>query len=134
MKRVAWFLLFVVGLFWLSIAALPQFGYAEALQQGLVNNRDASGTAIPTAYGSAGAEVFSGLSSRSNIAVINNSSADIGISLGTTSSNCSGGTDNAIVPATGSSVFTGISINTKVCLRSLSGSTISSGFVRTMVW
>ena len=124
MKRLALVLFVVCGV----------LAHAEAPSQGVVNNRDTSVTNIPVAYGSAGSEVITGNTGKSNLAVINNSAADLAYSLSTVTANCSGGVDNAIVPATGSSVFKDIQLNTVICVRSLSGSPVASGTVRTMVW
>lgn len=117
------------------LLSLPAFAYVNLPPgKGQVVVRDASATNIPTAFGSAGAELFTGTSGKTRVALYNGTTTLILVSTSTTTSNCSGGTDNAFVPPSGTATLENLSINTKVCVRAYGASAISSGLVAVSLW
>jgi len=99
---------------------------------------DTSSTNITTGYDGAGAMVMSGLASPRNILVWNETELNIGVSLPTGTTCVVSSPDHLIAPgilgaASGVSADK-IAIGQVVCLRSLSGGTISTGDVYVSVW
>lgn len=126
----------------LSFAFWQHAAYAERLynapQSGVAIRRDFSVTNAPAAFGSAGAAIFTNLSAKNHIACTNTSSADLQISLGTTTTNCSGGTANFFVPAAptngiGANGADVININTNVCVIGATGA-VATGVLNCVVW
>lgn len=98
----------------------------------VVASQNTASTNLPTTY-TTGAQFHTGLVGKSNICVINGASTAIAGALGSTATNCASAADSIIIPASGSACFERVSINSKVCFRSL-GSAISSGTIYSIVW
>lgn len=101
---------------------------------GVGASRDGSITTIPAALGSAGAALFTGLSGKTRICLGSTAATRVGVSVGTTTTNCSGGAADITIPGSGTVCIDNITINANVCIFSLSGSGLSSGIVDATVW
>lgn len=95
---------------------------------------DASSVNIPAAFGSAGAAVCTGLSGKTRIYLASTVSTRIAVSIKTSTTNCSGGTDDFVLPASATAVLENLAVNATVCVRSLTGSAIASGLVDASAW
>lgn len=126
--------LVVLGLF---LFGLSEIAHSEV--RGVTANGDSkvvtvdtSATNLPATYGNAGNAYGTSISNASHLCVVNGSTTKI---YGTTSvtATCTGATDKYVIPASGSACFDYTRINTRICLRSSSG-TISSGTIDVQYW
>jgi hypothetical protein len=118
----------------LALLAPAAFANRGTLPPGdpAVYTKDLSSTNLPATYGAAGNSYATSLTGRSNVCIVNGASTKV---YGTTStaSNCTGGSDKFVVPASGNACFENVKVNSRLCLRSSSG-TLSSGTIDVMVW
>jgi hypothetical protein len=122
--------LLAVGLF-LSTINIASGADSTPPGSGRCARRDFSSTSAPGAYGSAGSDItFTGsLSGIRGAEIDNNTSSDLYLSLSTSATNCSAGTDNVAVPAN-SSRFLNQSdqrFGSHICARRQDGSSLSAG-------
>lgn len=124
----------VLGLFLFGLGVI-----ARAEVRGVTSNGDSSvvtvntaSTNLPATYGNAGNAYGTGISGASHICIVNGSTTKL---FGTTSSTalCTGAGDKLVVPASGNSCFDYLRVNSRICLRSSSG-TISQGIIDVMYW
>lgn len=101
-------------------------------QAGQVLVVDTSVNNIPATY-TTGSAVFTGLSKKAHLIVNNATSTMLLLNTTSTATNCASGSDNVFVPPNQGIAVDYITIGSKVCVRSYSG-TISSGLVEFMVY
>lgn len=96
--------------------------------------RNSNTTIIGTAYTSSNASLGSAIKGVANIAIVNGSTlGEIAISVKGTA--CDSGTVDAFaIPASTSAVFEDVAVGKVICVRSLTGSNITSGKVYLSVW
>jgi hypothetical protein len=118
-----------------SVAAM---GSSKATRPFTMAIVDTSSTNITTGYDGANAEVLSGLASPENLLVWNETGLNIGVSVPTGSSCLVSSPDHFVAPGVAASAagvaVDDVAVNKVVCLRSLSGGTISTGTVYVSVW
>lgn len=117
--------------FLLFLILFSQYAVSQSIFSAKVT---ASSNNIPTAYGTgAGSQFLTGISDCSHISVTNNTSSDIAVSL--ESPTCaSTNADDVFVAASSVGWFDNVSINKVVCVRSDTGSLITSGDIKVSAW
>lgn len=132
MKRILLFLIGFIGLT-IAIASQAERGILPA-GVGVAGMRDSATSVLrPTYTTGSGITNLTGLSGKYNLYVSNGGTTGIALSTRTATTDCVGGSDNVMVPASTSAPFLGLSINGNVCVRSLSG-VIGTGQVTATVW
>lgn len=116
------------------ITTMPALAERGTLPPGdpAVYTKDLSSTNLPATYGAAGNSYATSLTGKSNVCIGNGASTMIYGTFSTTA-NCTGASDKFFVPASGNACFEYIKVNSRLCLRSASG-TLSSGIINVMVW
>lgn len=121
--RLLAFLLLIGSLAQAAVIVKPQ-----AMVSGIIT---ASSTNVTASYGSAGT-LLTGLVGKQHVAVINEASTDIAVSI--SGSSCSGNTtDFYVLGSNGGVVLDNVLVSTKVCVKSTSG-TISTGSIYGWAW
>ena len=122
----------------LLLFSITAMGASKATRPFTMAIVDTSATNITTGYDGADAEVLSALGSPENIMVWNETGLNIGVSLPTGNSCLVSSPDHFIAPGVAASAagvaVDAVAVNKVVCLRSLSGGTISTGMVYVSVW
>lgn len=123
-------------LIFLALWMVPNVAFAErgTLPPGDSNvyTKDLSVVNLPATYGAAGNSYATGLIDKSNVCIINGAATKV-YATTATASNCTGATDKWVVPASSSACFEWTRVNSRVCLRSASG-TLSSGTIDVAIW
>ena len=117
----------------LLLALLCPFVFAESGVMVPMGLRALGTTALHVSYAGPGATLFSNLKSTSHVLVYNASAA--AIAVGVRSNTCGNSTaDSFPVPANSGLVVDG-TVNAKaICIRSLSGASVSSGTIYASAW
>lgn len=123
-----YFLLAIALLTSSSLFATPYGGLPSEMVA-----RNAASSTIGLLYSSANAEVFSNMKAKSNFSIYNGSGSSLGV--GVRSNSCASTTlDNYMIPAATGLVIEDVAMAKALCIRSLSGSSITSGTVFLSVW
>lgn len=95
--------------------------------------RDGATSTIGLLYSSASSEVFSNMAGKQNFSIFNGSGTSLGVAV--RSNTCSSSSqDNFMVPANTGLVIEDVAMAKALCIRSLSGNSITTGVVLLSVW